>query len=148
MSTTNNTGDQTVYPRYKFPVDGEFVAEMLETIIDPGIWDGLDVTVVDSSTLRFAPGTMVLDDSGDRLVKSEFDSAFEANPTESDPYVVARYTWVDEEVRFAEIRIDDSFDNYDVVLTKAEFDNSGNITGFDNTDRTLPRLVQLDNQVL
>jgi hypothetical protein len=139
MSTTVNTGDQNVYVRYNLPYDGEHFARLFDRVLAPGIYQGLNPQKLDNDTARVSAGKCLIRDANGRSVPIEFESHFDVQPTEGSPYIVLRYGWVNEEERFAEVLTLDSFGSEDVVIAETLFDGSGNITGFDEGDRTLPR---------
>lgn len=137
MSDTDQ-GDQEILFDYETELDAEDVSKRLRNIVPTGIYDGFQTSQKTSVKVELLPGVMEISSSSGHQVRIKTNSSVIVEPTESSPFVVARWSQKNQGDWYASFTKAVSIQTHDIVFAKALFDNNGDINGLDKTDRSYP----------
>lgn len=127
-----NKGNQTLNQKVGSRLDPQTQNKLLHEVVPAGVYSGFTLTVVDSDTAGVSPGEAVLKDSGLRhTIHLHTDSSVTVDVNETSPYLILFWQFENREDNYVDFTITDNPGTDAVVLGKAEFDNNGNLTGFD-----------------
>lgn len=134
---------------YREPIVSQSFNRYLSNIIRPGIYEGMEMSVVNTITARVEVGKywiQMFDVNGFILgVAVENSTPINVSVSPTNPYVYMIYGWQNIANSYPEIRIapnitaiqqdESEFGVQAVIIGKATF-TLGNLTGFDYTERT------------
>lgn len=134
---------------YREPIVSQSFNRYLSNILRPGIYQGMEMSVVNTTTARVEVGKywiQMYDLNGFILgVGVENNTTFNVSVSPTNPYVYMIYGWQNIANSYPEVRIapdisaiqqdESDFDVQAVIIGKATF-TLGNLTGFDYTERT------------
>lgn len=141
-----NFGNQNIDHNYLFEVSSEEIASRNVDIIPTGIFDGFELEVESTNSVRVYPGTIEIQDHRDEWdhqirVRTDEEEVL-TGVDETTPYIVAEWEFeriADSQnnaqnfVRFFSVQ--NPTDENWVVLGRGEFDQNGNLVGLDTRDQ-------------
>lgn len=141
MSTAVDQGNQEIFPDFDQELDSDIVSRRFSDVVPPGIYEGLEPTIISSTEVSIAAGLFEIQDPNKNQIKIRTNNDVVLTPTETEPYMVIRWNWNNEEDWYADFLADDFFVSTDLLLGKALFDNNGNLNGVDLENRSRPRYL-------
>jgi len=134
---------------YREPIVSQSFNRYLSNIIRPGIYEGMEMSVVNTTTARVEIGKywiQMFDINGFILgLGVENNTTFNVSVSPTNPYVYMIYGWQNIANSYPEVRIapdisaiqqdESEYGVQAVIIGKATF-TLGNLTGFDYTERT------------
>ena len=127
--SSSNSGLQTILWRYLTPLVGRDLAQMNATILKPGIYSGLVASKASDTSLQISSGEVLIEDSlsSDEppIVKISFATAFLAEVTYPNRFVVLRYEWHDMLENYADVLNVSTIGDHDILLAAVDFVDDG-----------------------
>lgn len=144
MATNVNKGNQLLTVDFKLPLTSQRFNEFLRDMFYPGIYRGIDVSIVDVSTIQISPGYIWFNaESGAGInvisVKVRTQSAFELTVEPANPVLYTRLTWANVEDNYAEFDFASdlaSLPTNALVIGELLFDGGNNVIGIDYSNRS------------
>ena len=140
MSSTINNGSQTLTFDYRQEGTSEGFNKLLYTLIPQGIIKGGALSTNSGLVVNIAPMTCYYKDTTNEVgVRIETSENATVTVSQSKPYVVGDFTWINTEDNFLEFKSVDSPTSTQIVFGRAIFENVSNISGYDYTYKTWSR---------
>ena len=152
--STQNKGNQTIVYKHQNPTDAENFNKYMCEIIKSGIYNG-GLLSMNGDVLRVAAFTTFFQTSAGQGVKiftsqnveSDLNAGTPLIPvTEIAPYIVANFTWVNQDANYLDFyakAIGDIYDD-DIVFGKSLW-SAGSIVGFSYSEKTWGIIDQQGN---
>jgi len=144
MATNQNRGNQLLTVDFKLPLTSQRFNEFLRDMFYPGIYKGIETSIVDVDTIQISPGIIWFNaESGAGInvisVKVRTQSAFELEVEPANPVLYTRLTWANVEDNYAEFDFApdlNSLPTNALVVAELLFDGGNNLVGVDYSNRT------------
>ena len=144
MATNLNLGNQLLTVDYKLPIRSQRFNEFLRDLIYPGIYKGLELSIVDIDTIQVSPGNIWFNaESGAGInvisVKVRLQSAFNLDVDPVNPVLYTRLTWSNVTDNYAEFDFApdlNSIPTNALVVGELLFDGGNNLVGIDYSNRS------------
>ena len=143
MATTNYGNVNLAY-KYKYPAKGNDFSKQLRGILPDGLCEGGTCTFT-GNNISLIPYKAVFNVSNDKAVTAQTNTTIDLTTTvglgaitPAKPYVVMRYDWAEIINNYPDYFFKDVGEIVpnDIIIAKAEFDGSDNVTGFDYSETT------------
>lgn len=142
---TTNLGNQYITFRYRHPAKAQDFNTLLRGAIQPGVYEGGDITIIATNKIRIAPFTAYINVSNDKIIRVQTFLDIDITVNEETPIIYLKYEWYNVVNNYVDIlqRANNSqpVEN-EVCLGKCIFDN-GEIIGFDYSIRTYGKQLQI-----
>lgn len=139
-----NRGNQLISINYKEQLRSQVANQRLESIFKVGTYTGFELTKVSDVLIEISAGALFITDSSVEIgvrVKNQ-DDIVDQVISNTTPYVVARYIWINSEnnyVDYFSVAIGDILSD-DVIIGKANY-TGVTLVDFDYTERTVGNAV-------
>jgi hypothetical protein len=153
-----NLGNQVIQFRYKHPLRGIEISQLLYNVLEKGIYSGGELTIISGNNISLSSfvimvPTSYLELSETRLALIRFETKNSINfdttgwAVNSSVVLYATYTWVEEEGNYLDFSHGDisSVPANAVIFGTLTFDSGGNLIGVSNNNRTVA-LTQASTQ--
>ena len=139
-----NVGSQSVYFNYHKPLTGDIFGRSQYLVRRAGVLNGLGVTKVSNTSVTIASGIFNISD-GTHTVTINKASTHDLTVSNTNNYVVIRYTYSENENWYAKFLNLSSPSSTDVILARLNW-SGGTLTSIDTTAKTDGNRV-LDSEV-
>lgn len=135
-----NIGNQLILWRYKTPLRGEDLSQIMQNINYPGVYgSGLVASKFSDNSISVTPGTILISD-GTHLVKVVFQDTFKIPVIYPFSFVVLRYLFENADGNYVQLVNTSTPLENDVVLCLLEWIDSGGgvfiLNSVDNSSKT------------
>jgi len=148
-----SNGNQTINIAYKQTATGRDMCKWIDKLLLPGIYEGGTLSIDSGDDIFIAPFVSLIKTSTGETVKVSTASVVSLTLTESTPYVVLSFTWVDSTINGADFtaKAFGSITSTDIIIGKGIYVAS-TLTSFDYSEThrgliTTGRDVKVDNDL-
>lgn len=146
---TTNFGNQTLTFKYKETARSSSFNRLNYKLFPTGIYEGGNLSYIDSSTVRVSPVSLFLNDSINKLgLRLSTTLDVDLAVLVSTPYIVIRFEWIDAENNYADFLAVATPQTDDIVIGRCSYNTSNVLqTTFDLNPRTESPLAKLGTTV-
>lgn len=139
MASIFNAGNQRITFNYKEELLSVFFNKLNHNLHTVGIYEGGDVSIIDSLNVNVSPMVVVITDTTqDISIRGETTETALVGITPDKPYIVVSYTWRNTSANYmniiAKAKVDITSD--DLILGRGVYDNIS-LTAIDTSERTI-----------